>query len=1142
MANQQQIKTALQQAYDLHLFAKNVLNPVFGNAFQMRSLITASIEPTQTEKKSIDKVFIYGKIELEDATEITCYQIELQPNVKIEQSKIAIQQHVRKLLTAGKAALINFVNPDNKDLWRLTFIAKDSQITEKGITEIETNPKRYTYLLGTNESCKTAAERFELLSEETKITLETVTNAFSVEKLSKTFFDEYLQHYNKFVEYITKSNFRASVFNADDKAIRDFTKKLLGRIVFLYFVQKKGWLGASNLEYKDGLQNFMTDFYKLSGANETFYNNYLKILFFDTLNKQRPEDNFKMPDGKILKIPFLNGGLFDKEKFDDKILTFKPELFHNALNEEDPKQRGFLDFLNSYNFTIYEDSPDEQTVAVDPEMLGHIFENLLEDNKDKGAYYTPKEIVHYMCQESLAEYLKTNLSASSISESVSKSLEQFIKHKKVNEIIIQYADKIDTLLEKVKICDPAIGSGAFPMGLLQEITGIKEIIAYKTGKEWKPAQVKQNIIQNSIYGVDIEKGAVDIARLRFWLSLVVDEEKPKPLPNLDYKIVIGNSLISKFEDEIIEINWSLANNPALQQSRPDLFKRINQNIKNIYTTQHDFFHSVKDKKEIKFKIRNLKIELLETLIEIEKQILIEKGIKPDYATKRKEIVEITKRKIKFEGFNKILSKLKTLKDNPEKPLNYFDWQLNFPEILNKNLVKDKGGFDIVIGNPPYIQLQKAMPGSNMKFADPYKNAKFQTFERTGDIYALFYEKGINLLKEKGIMAYITSNKWMRANYGKSLREFFAQKNPLKLIDLGPGVFETATVDTNIIFVQNKKTDRHKLQAITLNKNITQINKQDFTIINELSADSWIILSETEKNLKQKIENIGAPLKDWDININYGIKTGYNEAFIINGATKDRLIEQDPKSAEIIKPILRGRDIKRYKAEFADLWLINSHNGVKAAPHITENIKKPYYIITDDFGIEILRPKAFVIPPVNINNYPAVKKHLSQYWDRLKKRDDKGITPYNLRNCAYIQEFEKEKIIYPNMTKFLPFILDKEIHYYHNDKSFHLTGVLLYWLIAVFNSKLFKYSFKNKFPELQGGTRELRKVFFDKLPILKIQESEQAPFIKKVEQIIKNKEQGKDTSRLEQEIDKMVYELYGLTEEEIKIIETSVKSK
>ncbi|MFN8712862.1 MAG: DNA methyltransferase, partial [Bacteroidota bacterium] len=608
MANRALIQSALQKPYDRLLFGKEVLSPVFGSCFTLStSAVPASVQPNKSELAVIQSVFIYGYINLEDGTEITCYEINLQPAVRIEHNKVAIQRYVRKLLTAGQIALVNFIAPQNKNVWRLTLVAKDSELTQQGIKEKTTNAKRYTYLLGPSETCKTAAERFETLSTEKQITFQALVNAFSVEKLSKAFFDEYTLHYQQFCNYLLESNFRKSVFKISisanatkeekDKAskpIRDFVKKLLGRIVFLYFVQKKGWLGASDIDYKDGPNDFIKKLFTQSGGNDSFYPKWLTVLFFETLNKERSNDDFIMPDGKKVKVPFLNGGLFDKEDYDEAILPIPAKLFHRRdfedtiLTEKNwSNARGFLDFLDAFNFTVHEDSPDDHTVAVDPEMLGHIFENLLEDNKDKGAFYTPKEIVHYMCQESLTEYLTTHLSkeytvykeignaqvelfGSETKTGQLKMVEQLgdkalnrddvayiVKQKDISHLTKPQLKKIDSFLDTVKICDPAIGSGAFPMGLLQEIHAIKEVIAFELQQPRKPAEVKENIIQNSVYGVDIEKGAVDIARLRFWLSLVVDEEKPRALPNLDYKIVVGDSLVSKFEGEIIEIDWAI---------------------------------------------------------------------------------------------------------------------------------------------------------------------------------------------------------------------------------------------------------------------------------------------------------------------------------------------------------------------------------------------------------------------------------------------------------------------------------------------------------------------------------------------------------------------------------------------------------
>jgi hypothetical protein len=347
--------------------------------------------------------------------------------------------------------------------------------------------------------------------------------------------------------------------------------------------------------------------------------------------------------------------------------------------------------------------------------------------------------------------------------------------------------------------------------------------------------------------------------------------------------------------------------------------------------------------------------------------------------------------------------------------------LDFPEVMNEKVVENVG-FDIVIGNPPYIQLQK----DGGKLADMFSNKGFETFERTGDIYSIFYEKGVQLAKIEGILIYITSNKWMRTGYGKSTRAFFSKHNPLKIIDLGSGIFESATVDTNILLLQKieKPTNKFKLKALDISKiksihSFADFNTQ-WVILDQLSDENWTILDSTQNNIKRKIERIGKPLKDWDVNIYRGVLTGFNEAFIIDTATKEYLCKQDPKSSEIIKPILRGRDIKKYKSEWAGLWLITTFPALQ----------------------------------INIDNYPVVKKYLQGFGKRIHQTgedfiDESGKKAKTRKRTAnqwfemsdqigYYKEFEKEKIIYPNMTLFLPFIYDNK-EFYSNDKSFILTS-------------------------------------------------------------------------------------------------------
>ncbi len=820
-ANRIQLQNALHKPYDRVLFSREVLSPVFGSGFTLNSsLVPASVSPNKSESAAIANVWVYGKIQLDDSTEITCYEVLLQPKVRIEQSKVAIQQYVRKLLTAGQAALINFVAPANKNIWRLTLVAKDSVLTDKGVKEKTTNAKRYTFLLGPSETCKTAAERFETLSTEKEISFQTLVNAFSVEKLSKAFFDEYTLHYQNFCDYLQESNYRKSVFNITfpvgatkqekDKAskpIRDFVKKLLGRIVFLYFVQKKGWLGANDINYTDGLGDFIKLLFNKSGGNDTFYSTWLTVLFFDTLNKERANDDFKMPDGKTVKVPFLNGGLFDKEEFDEHLLTFKSTLFHHPdfedtiLTEKSKgNARGFLDFLNAFNFTVYEDSPDDHTVAVDPEMLGHIFENLLEDNKDKGAFYTPKEIVHYMCQESLTEYLCTTLQ---IKDEVAEreAVNQLLKNKIVDDVLKPEITELEKALDNVKICDPAIGSGAFPMGLLQEIFSIKELISYETGKEWKPAETKLNIIQNSIYGVDIEKGAVDIARLRFWLSLVVDEEKPKPLPNLDYKIVVGDSLLSKFDGEIVEINWERKSSVG---KADEYVKNVQRLLVEVADKQKKYFNpNSKNKKKLQAEIRNLKIELLINQLSFNKELYIGKTVqKGGFMPTAADIKHNAEREFKIKGFDNLITKLKLLLKNSDEPFTHFDWKLDFPEVLNPYLININSGFDIVIGNPPFIDSRT----NDAKLKSFWKEKFHSAQSGKTNAYEVFIEQGLSLLKPKKRLCFIVPIVLLNLESCKTLRELLLSKFRIEEIAYGDeGVFQDANVDTMIIFISTEKT-------------------------------------------------------------------------------------------------------------------------------------------------------------------------------------------------------------------------------------------------------------------------------------------------------------------------------------------------
>lgn len=817
--NKEELKNILQSPYNKHRWDKT-LQFLSGN----RTALTLHLEPkvievrtaeTQKIVKSFSEV---GTLRTSDGVTLPVYEVILKDNIRIEFNKVGVNDFIKKSIIkdAVKGAFATFAydNDDRKE-WRFSFISKNPASDFFAEAEsVETNPKKYTYIFGTEDEHRTAIERLYSL-EQSRFRLEDFFEAFNVEPVSKKFFEDYKKHYKEISEYLIDSPYFSLFDNKDDenhkpeKEVRNFVSRLMGRMVFLYFLQKKHWLGASNTEYLDGNPNFLSDLFFNDVKNQNnFYEKYLCPIFFNALNTpDRKNDEFHLENGAKVSIPFLNGGLFEEDQEPDnhRTIKFRKDLFE-----------GLFKFFNGYNFTIYENSPEEHTVAVDPEMLGHIFENLIDYNKDTGTFYTPKEIVQYMTQESLTEYFATHL------QKDRAEIENLVKNQSANTFSHEELKAVETLLDKVKICDPAIGSGAFPMGMLQEIFNMKALIAFRLKKDWNPAKVKQDIIQNSIYGVDLDEGAVEIARLRFWLSLVVDEGKPKALPNLDYKIMQGNSLVESYKG--IDLSKIASGNDLqiVEDLQTDLFGNfVDDQMKmtvgksglaeEIQVLTKKFFNAKsKVKQLIKGKVQEKIIEHIEYNFELRENQYIRriaelegvKNLKPN------QLKSLEKLKAELADLGNTRQELQKIQHKDEKP--YFLWHVFFGDVLSK------GGFDIVIGNPPYIQLQKG----NGKLANQLQKENYVTFERTGDIYCIFYEKGYQLLTKKGILCYITSNKWMRAGYGESTRKFFVENtDPKILIDFaGQKIFEAATVDTNILLFSKDK-NRQQTKACTVKEKV-----------------------------------------------------------------------------------------------------------------------------------------------------------------------------------------------------------------------------------------------------------------------------------------------------------------------------------
>jgi hypothetical protein len=784
-----------------------------------------------------------------------------------------------------------------------------------------------------------------------------------------------------------------------------------------------------------------------------------------------------MPDGKTVKVPFLNGGLFDKEEFDEHVLTFPSKLFHNpdfedAILTEKSKgnARGFLDFLDAFNFTVYEDSPDDHTVAVDPEMLGHIFENLLEDNKDKGAFYTPKEIVHYMCQESLTEYLCTTLQ---IKDKVAEreAVNHLLKNKVVDEVLKPEITELEKALDKVKICDPAIGSGAFPMGLLQEIFSIKELIAYETGKEWKPAETKLNIIQNSIYGVDIEKGAVDIARLRFWLSLVVDEEKPKPLPNLDYKIVVGDSLISKFDGEIVEIDWERKSSVG---KADEYVKNMQRLLVKVADKQKKYFNpNNQNKKKLQAEIRNLKIELLINQLSFNKELYLSKNVTQDsFMPTSADIKLNTERGLKIAGFDKLIAKLKNLLENPDEPFNHFDWKLDFPEVLNPYLVPDEKqrGFDIVIGNPPYVVPKNLKDNEKQFFENKYISALYQI-----NLYLLFIDQSILLSKVKGVVTLIVPNTWLINKTVSIFRKYLLENfNIQKIVDLTKVEVFDATVLPVIFNIGNEKIENGQIDILEyFQKNF--IPKMSIRVMNILKDKNYLInyqMNHDNLNLISKIELNTVPLSSIS-ECSFGVKF-----YQVNKGkpkqTKEIVANHsysfDSKINDRCKKVLEGKDVDRYYHEFRGKWI--------------------------EYGEWLAEPR-----------HPSLFEG-----ERILLRRIVG------KGYLIAQVIEGD------------FCNNSLLHTVKLKSNVFETK----YVLGILNSRLLGWYFIQKYARDEKTFPEIRIHELGSLPIKYV--SIQNKFIYIVDKILDRKSQSKDTTALEQQIDNLVYRIYELTYDEVLVID------
>lgn len=727
MSNMVDLKEYFQQKYQgRDSFLENIVFPIFGEE-NFSDLYDQSVFDERPEMKpladstGISSVVCVGTI-LVDFNPINIFDITVSSHVLMNRNRVGIQQLIRRIMPTYSSAfmIFHYEDADNWD-WRFTFCSKarNEELTDK---------KRFTFMLGPKQSCRTVADNFQkLMDKEGEIELRDIEEAFDVEALSDEFFGKYKDFYEQFVQYVTGKRFVKSGgkwkekkihepheqmyanFGRNDKYVRDYVKKMMGRIVFLHFLQKKGWMGVSeNKKWGEGDVEFMLHLFEYSSKKqkENFLDEVLEPLFAGGLDTDRTaEDDLfdthvALPEGSKVKVPYLNGGLFERDALDEIATKFPSEYFENLL-----------EFLHQYNFTIDENDPDDAQVGVDPEMLGRIFENLLEDNKDKGAYYTPKEIVRYMCRQSLVAYLVTDIE----DESKKQQVADFVRNYDV-ELLggnqSDFAQFIDDRLKEVKICDPAIGSGAFPMGLLKELFLCRGAIENFSNA----ADIKRHIIQKNIYGVDYERGAVDIARLRFWLTLVVDEETPHTLPNLDFKIMQGNSLFEWYEG--VDLRGIVG-----EVGDTITFREKTNNPTFIKKWLDQYFET--NNHEERIRLRGKISGAVEGLIESNNPALRDKLFDLDIAANN----------------------------------CFFLWHTWFNDVFKR--AEGNGGFDIVIGNPPYgaklddvqKKVLKSLYQTTQTLKD--KNNKSLTVQKGSmDTYTMFIELAYNIMRINGCMTMI----------------------------------------------------------------------------------------------------------------------------------------------------------------------------------------------------------------------------------------------------------------------------------------------------------------------------------------------------------------------------------------------------
>ena len=1116
--NQTDLKHKLSAPFDFNEW-KNILAQMFPK-------IDYLAKETSVDNNLVKNGGQIGVIHLNDGRSLGLFKFEVADNIHISRNRKGLREIAAKYVDQDiiNGALVLYYSGIQTE-YRLTFVSKQTVFDSEGNLSIkETAPKRYTFLLGESEPCTTAANRLiELINKNKRgsVYLDDVTEAFSVERLNKDFFNGYKNQYKRFVDTLTNT-----------KQHRDYVKKLLGRLVFLQFLQKKGWMGvpASSTKWENGDKNYFAKLVEKYLDNNRLLSDVLEPLFFGVLNT-KPEEREALFIKKgwnisllteFEGIPYLNGGLFEPDNIDNLTIDFPYSYF-----------KELMDFFAMYNFTIDENDPEDSEVGIDPEMLGHIFENLLEDNKDKGAFYTPKEIVQYMCRQSVIQYLKTH----EPSEQYAEAIEQLINDGIVNPILQNknIAIRFTRLLKEVKVCDPAIGSGAFPMGILYVLYhAIHHLHSHADPHgNFNSTQAKRDIIQNNIFGVDIEQGAVDIARLRFWLALVVDAEKPKALPNLDYKITCGNSQIYRYAldlpiSDVFE-EYNRVGKDRAKKENTTWNKFTLEDYKKLvvdYTEEHT------DKIGLRAKINDIKNCFKTTLAQgdIRKRQQKEKEVYDYEATplfgKRKGEED----PIGYAAAKRALSKLREKEHeilNNKKYQDSFEWRFEYPQLLD-----DKGvfiGFDIIIANPPYIKEGRM----SKIFFEPYKDSPY--YKGKMDIWYLFACNGLDLLNAKGVLCFIATNNWTTSFGVSKLRDKVIKETKIcNIIDFGAVMmFESASIQTMIMMFQKDKTtddytiDYRKLtaykatekEAIAILGKAYKGNHQAecyAPTIRRANFEGKNITFSQSDNILDRICNIKNNIYLRGDELTNGIHPHYD--FI------------NKKLSEKYEFAIGEGIFGLSKSEVNALKLTEVEKKlIKPYYNSAENVNR-YAIGTTDLRI-IYTPSAFK-DSHSMDSYLHLKVHLDRFKDVISS-DNK---PYGLHRARVESFFIGEKIVA------LRKCAGKPVFAYANGENYmsatfyviKTNRVNMKYLTGLLNSKLIEFWLKNK-GKMQGINYQLDKEPLQQIPIAVPSDNIQELIAKLVDVIILlNTMEGRVStlvqnsyisSEFEKLIDGCIFEIY-----------------